>query len=39
MRNRIRHLLAPGLAPTLALAIGLSVQIPTAQVAAQQAPE
>ena len=39
MRNRIRHLLAPGLTPTLALAIGLSVQIPTAQVAAEQAPE
>jgi cyanophycinase len=35
MRNRIRHLFVP----TLALAIGLSVQLPASQVSAQQAPE
>ena len=35
MRNRIRHLLVPA----LALTIGLSAQIPAAQIAAQQAPE
>ena len=35
MRNRIRH----PLVPTLALAIGLSAQVPTAQIYPQQAPE
>ncbi len=35
MWNRIRQVLVP----TLALAIGLSAQIPTAQIYAQQAPE
>ena len=35
MRSRIRHLLVP----VLALAIGLSAQIPAAQIHAQQATE
>ncbi len=39
MRSRTPLQLAPTLIPTLALAIGLSIQIPTAQIYAQEAPE